>query len=171
MPDTSKMFSKTTAPEYRITGRFSTEYITTITKENINLVPRPNRASISCGIVVVPILRYVGKNQKASANKVNSAPTSQPIGLISDAHPCPFVPTSCSADRLVNSNEPAITTPGSPRPARKYPSAESKLSPRVFHPEIAATSAVKNKKDIAIHSIELKKSTFFSPFFFQKSSS
>ena len=40
-----------------MTGRLRMEYITTMTNENISLVSRPKRASISCGMVVVPILR------------------------------------------------------------------------------------------------------------------
>ena len=41
MPEMSKICSKTTAPEYRMTGRLRMEYITTITSENIVLVPLP----------------------------------------------------------------------------------------------------------------------------------
>ena len=37
----SDLCSKTTAPEYRMTGRLRMEYITTITSENIVLVPLP----------------------------------------------------------------------------------------------------------------------------------
>ena len=41
MPEMSKICSNTTAPEYRMTGRLRMEYITTITSENIVLVPLP----------------------------------------------------------------------------------------------------------------------------------
>ena len=41
MPEMLKICSKTTAPEYRMTGRFKMEYITTITRENMVFVPLP----------------------------------------------------------------------------------------------------------------------------------
>ena len=87
IPEISKIFSNTTAPEYRITGRFKIEYMMTITRENMVLVFLPNRASISCGIVVVPIFKYVGRKKYANANRVNREPTSQPIGLILEPQP------------------------------------------------------------------------------------
>ena len=41
IPEMSKICSKTTAPEYRMTGRFRMEYMTTMTRENMVLVLLP----------------------------------------------------------------------------------------------------------------------------------
>lgn len=57
IPETLKIFSNTTAPEYRMTGRLRMEYITTTISENIVRVFLPKRCSISCGMVVVPIFK------------------------------------------------------------------------------------------------------------------
>ena len=57
MPEISKILSKTTAPEYRMTGRFRMEYMITMIVEKTSFVDLPKRSSISAGIVVVPIFR------------------------------------------------------------------------------------------------------------------
>ena len=54
-----------------------------------------------------------------------------------------------------------MTMPGSPRPARKYPSAVSSLSSLVFHAEMTATMTVKNRKLSAIQIMELKNDILF----------
>ena len=56
---------------------------------------------------------------KASTSRAKPEVASQAMELMEPENAWPLVPTNCSADRLVIIREPAMTMPGSPRPARK----------------------------------------------------
>lgn len=113
-----KIFSKTSEPEYRQTGICTQSASTMYRMLNQSLVVRSYRRPMSCGIVVMPLRRYFGAAHSASMMQHGAATISNAIALMPTTKVCPFEPTSCSAERLVSSSEPAITRPGSPRPAR-----------------------------------------------------
>ena len=56
------------------------------------------------------------------ATVATAAVTSQPIALILKPYAEPLSPINCSAERLVNNNEPAMKGALNPLPAKKYPS-------------------------------------------------
>ena len=53
---------------------------------NQSLVLRSNRRPISCGMVVMPLLRYRGAANSASAMQQGAATTSNAIGLMPTSH-------------------------------------------------------------------------------------
>ena len=83
------------------------------------LVELLNLFSKYSGIVVKPILRYLGIKNKAAKTKANAEVTSQAMTIIPFLYDEPFNPTKCSVDRLVSNMEPAITTPVRLLPPRK----------------------------------------------------
>ncbi len=146
-----KIWLNTNAPEYKTVGKYVNKYPNKNRIEIILFNLESYLFSKNSGIVVIPIFKYLGKNQSASMDSAKHDVASQAIGPMLLLKLCPLWPINCSVDKFVSISEPAITIPDNWRPAKKYPSLVERSSSFVLKYEITPTKAVNAIKEITVN--------------------
>ena len=116
----------------------------------MDFVVASKRVSINSGMVVIPDRIYLGSKNKAPRIIAIAARVSHAITKIPSLKALPLSPTICSADKLVNSKDPAMVMAPKLLPPKKYPSADFSSVFRVAYQAINATNKVNPKKESVV---------------------